>query len=327
MAKYWMCRAGLVWMAAAAPFMACAQGRSDAESRPIRVVAPFAPGSAGDIIPRAIATDVGMALRQNLIVDNRPGAGGSIAAEIVARAVPDGHTLLFGTTGVLAINPHLFRKLGYDPLKDFAPIGLTAVSQYAVVVSPVLPVKTLKDYVAYARARPGDLNVGTSGTGTIVHLAGELFNNMTGIRTLHVPYKGSADVMTDLTTGRVHAMFTSLSSAVPLARAGKIRMLAVTGSQRHAAMPDVPTVREAAGLDYEITGFYGFLAPAGTPAGVIARLHGGLMPVLKRGEVIERLARLGADASTSTPQEFTALIRVELAKWARAVKAAGVEMQ
>lgn len=296
-------------------------------ARPIRVIAPFPPGSAGDIIPRAIAPEAGAALKQNMIIDNRPGAAGSIAAEIVARAAPDGHTLLFGTTGVLAINPYLYKKLGYDPIKDFAPIGRVALSQYAIVVSPVLPVKTLKDYVAYARARPGELNVGTSGTGTAVHLSGELFHAMTGIKTVHVSYKGATEALTDLMSGRVHVMFASFSSAIPLAKAGKIRMLAITGGQRHAAMPDIPTVREAAVPEYEVSGFFGYLAPAGTPTTVIRRLNETIMPVLKTREVTERLASFGADVSTSTPQEFRDLIKTELVKWSRAVKASGVQMQ
>ena len=296
-------------------------------ARPIRVIAPFPPGSAGDIIPRAIAPNASDALKQNMIIDNRPGAAGSIAAELVARAAPDGHTLLFGTTGVLAINPYLYAKLGYDPIKDFTPVMLTATSQYAIVVSPSLPVKTLKDYVAYARARPGELNVATSGMGTAVHLSGELFHNITGIKTVHVSYKGATEALTDLMAGRVQVMFASLSSAITFTRAGKIRMLAITGDQRHSSMPEIPTVREAAVPEYEVTGFFGFLAPAGTPAPVVKRLNETLGAVLKTQDVKDRLAAFGADATTSTPEEFQQLIRVELAKWGRAVKASGVKMQ
>jgi tripartite-type tricarboxylate transporter receptor subunit TctC len=296
-------------------------------SRPIRVIAPFPPGSAGDIIPRAIAPNAADALKQNMIIDNRPGAAGSIAAELVARAAPDGHTLLFGTTGVLAINPYLYAKLAYDPVKDFAPIGRTAVSQYAIVVAPSLPVKTLKDYIAYARARPGEMNVATSGTGTAVHLSGELFHSMTGIKTVHVSYKGATEALTDLMAGRVQVMFASLSSAISFTRSGKIRMLALTGGQRHPSMPEIPTVREAAVPEYEVTGFFGYLAPAGTPAAVVKRLNETLNAVLKTQEIKDRLAGFGADVSTSTPEAFQQLIRVELAKWALAVKASGVKMQ
>ena len=295
--------------------------------RPIRVVAPFPPGSAGDIIPRAIAPNASEALKQNMIIDNRPGAAGSIAAELVARAAPDGHTLLFGTTGVLAINPYLYAKLGYDPLKDFTPVMLAATSQYAIVITPSLPVKTLKDYVAYARARPGELNVATSGTGTAVHLSGELFHSMTGIKTVHVSYKGATEALTDLMAGRVQVMFASLSSAISFTRAGKIRMLAITGGQRHPSMPEIPTVREAAVPEYEVTGFFGYLAPAGTPANTVKRLNETLGAVLKTQDVKDRLAAFGADATTSTPEEFQQVIRVELAKWGRAVKAAGVKVQ
>ncbi len=295
--------------------------------RPIRVIAPFPPGSAGDIIPRAIAPNAAEALKQNMIIDNRPGAAGSIAAELVARAAPDGHTLLFGTTGVLAINPYLYSKLAYDPLKDFTPVALTATSQYAIVVAPSLPVKTLKDYVAYARARPGELNVATSGTGTAVHLSGELFHSMTGIKTVHVSYKGATEALTDLMAGRVQVMFASLSSAIPFTRSGKIRMLAITGGQRHPSMPEIPTVREAAVPEYEVTGFFGYLAPAGTPAAVVRRLNETLNSVLKTQEIKDRLAAFGADVATGTPEEFQHIVRTELAKWGRAVKASGVKIQ
>ena len=295
--------------------------------RPIRVIAPFPPGSAGDIIPRAIAPNAAEALKQNMIIDNRPGAAGSIAAELVARAAPDGHTLLFGTTGVLAINPYLYSKLAYDPLKDFTPVALTATSQYAIVVAPSLPVKTLKDYVAYARARPGELNVATSGTGTAVHLSGELFHSMTGIKTVHVSYKGATEALTDLMAGRVQVMFASLSSAIPFARSGKIRMLAITGGQRHPSMPEIPTVREAAVPEYEVTGFFGYLAPAGTPAAVVRRLNETLNSVLKTQEIKDRLAAFGADVATGTPDEFQHIVRTELAKWGRAVTASGVKIQ
>ncbi len=295
--------------------------------RPIRVIAPFPPGSAGDIIPRAIAPNAAEALKQNMIIDNRPGAAGSIAAELVARAAPDGHTLLFGTTGVLAINPYLYSKLAYDPLKDFTPVALTATSQYAIVVAPSLPVKTLKDYVAYARARPGELNVATSGTGTAVHLSGELFHSMTGIKTVHVSYKGATEALTDLMAGRVQVMFASLSSAIPFTRSGKIRMLAITGGQRHPSMPEIPTVREAAVPEYEVTGFFGYLAPAGTPAAVVRRLNETLNSVLKTQEIKDRLAAFGADVATGTPEEFQHIVRTELAKWGRAVKASDVKMQ
>lgn len=304
-----------------------AQPAQASAARPIRVIAPFPPGSAGDIIPRAIAPNAAEALKQNMIIDNRPGAAGSIAAELVARAAPDGHTLLFGTTGVLAINPYLYSKLAYDPLKDFTPVALTATSQYAIVVAPSLPVKTLKDYVAYARARPGELNVATSGTGTAVHLSGELFHSMTGIKTVHVSYKGATEALTDLMAGRVQVMFASLSSAIPFARSGKIRMLAITGGQRHPSMPEIPTVREAAVPEYEVTGFFGYLAPAGTPAAVVRRLNETLNSVLKTQEIKDRLAAFGADVATGTPDEFQHIVRTELAKWGRAVTASGVKMQ
>jgi tripartite-type tricarboxylate transporter receptor subunit TctC len=312
-------------------FLACtsyAQSPNTAFSgRPIRVIAPFPPGSAGDIIPRAISPAANEALKQMMIIDNRAGAAGSIAAEIVARAAPDGLTLLFGTTGVLAINPALYPKLPYDPVRDFAPVARVATSQYAVLAAPTLPIKTLKDYIDYARARPGELNVASSGVGTAVHLSGELFHSMTGIKVVHVAYKGATEAITDLMVGRVHIMFASLSSAIPFVRSGKVKVLALTGAQRHPSAPDIPTVKEAAVPEYEASGFFGYLAPVGTPPAIIKRLNEHINSALRQTEVKDKLASFGADVATGTPEQFAAIIRTELAKWTRAVKAAGIQAQ
>ena len=286
----------------------------------MRVVAPFPPGSAGDIIPRALVPGFSEALKQTLFVENRPGAAGAIAAETVAKIPANGTTLLFGTTGTLAINPALYPKLPYDPQKDFAPIVLCTTSPHVIIVAPSLGVTTLQDYVALARSKPDQLNLASSGSGTAVHLSGELFNTIAGIKTMHVPYKGGSEAITDMVSGRVHIMFASLSSALPFVRAGKVTALAITSARRHHSLRDLPTVQEAGVEGYDVVGFFGLLAPAATPAAVINRLNEVFVPVLKTKEAKDRLATLGVDVAWSSPDEFTAQIREELAKWTRAAK-------
>jgi tripartite-type tricarboxylate transporter receptor subunit TctC len=312
-------------------FLACtsyAQSPNTAFSgRPIRVIAPFPPGSAGDIIPRAISPAANEALKQMMIIDNRAGAAGSIAAEIVARAAPDGLTLLFGTTGVLAINPALYPKLPYDPVRDFAPVARVATSQYAVLAAPTLPIKTLKDYIDYARARPGELNVASSGVGTAVHLSGELFHSMTGIKVVHVAYKGATEAITDLMVGRVHIMFASLSSAIPFVRSGKVKVLALTGAQRHPSAPDIPTVKEASVPEYEASGFFGYLAPVGTPPAIIARMNTEVNKILKDPAFQKKLADIGATPLGGTPKDLSTHLASELDKWGVVIKAAGIKPQ
>jgi tripartite-type tricarboxylate transporter receptor subunit TctC len=313
-----------LWLAACAPALALAQGTGGmTQARPIRIVAPFPPGSAGDVIPRAIIPTIAEIIRQSVIVDNRPGAAGSIAAEIVAKSTPDGATLLFGTTGTIAINAAIYPKLGYDPLRDFAPVTLCARSSYTIVVSPVLPVSTLKEFVAFARTRPGELNLASSGAGTAVHLSGELFNSMVGIKTVHVPYKGATEALTDLIAGRVHVMFASTSSAVPFVRSGRIKALAITTPERDPALPTLPTVIETGVADYQSVGFFGLLAPARTPRSAIARLNESFVAALKTPEVKQRLSALGVDVAWSTPAEFGQVMREEIAKWTKAARAIG----
>ena len=308
---------------ALAPAPAWSQSGADYPNRPIRIVAPFPPGSAGDIIPRAVAPGAGEILKQNLIIENRPGAAGGIAAEVVAKSAPDGYTLLFGTTGTLAINAALYPKLSYDPLRDFVPIVMCATSAHVIVVAPMLPVANLKEYIALAKSKPGQLNLASSGAGTAVHLSGELFNALTGIKTVHVAYKGGAEAMTDLIAGRVQVMFASMSSAVTLIRSGKVKALAVTSAERNAALPDLPTVREAAVPGYNVTGFFGFLAPAATPRAIVTKLNEHFVATLKTPETKERLTALGVDVTWSTPEQFGEQIREEIAQWTKAVKVAG----
>lgn len=307
------------------PLTALAQpaAGSTAQARPLRLVVPFPPGSAGDVIARAIAPTAMEVMKRTIIVDNRGGAAGAIAAEIVAKSTPDGTTLLFGTTGLLAINPAIYPKLTYDPLRDFAPVTLSAGSTYTVVVAPSLPVSTLKEFVAYARARPGELNLGSSGAGTAVHLSAELFNSIVGIKTVHVAYKGATEALTDLIAGRIHMMFASTSSAVPFVRSGKVKALAITGTERDETHPQLPTILETGVADYSAAGFFGVLAPVKTPRAAIDSLNEGFVAALKTAEVKQRLSALGVSPAWSTPEQFSERLRVELAKWTKAARAIG----
>lgn len=292
--------------------------------RPIRLLVPFPPGSAGDVIARAVAPTAADVAKQAIVIDNRGGAAGSIAAELAAKSAPDGQTLFFGTTGALAINPALYARLPYDPVRDYAPITLAATSTYTIVVAPSLPVTTLKEYVAYARARPpGTLNLGSSGAGTSVHLSAELFHSVIGVRTTHVPYKGASEALTDLIAGRVHVMCASTSSAVPFVRGGRVKALAITGTERDEALPDVPTVLETGVADYSSVGFFGVLAPLGTPVPVVQRLNTVFVTALKTPEVKQKFAALGVAPAWSTPAAFGERIRTEKAKWAKVAQAVG----
>jgi tripartite-type tricarboxylate transporter receptor subunit TctC len=299
---------------------AAAQGYPN---HPIRIITPFGPGNAGDIIPRAIAPHMIQTLHQNIVMDNRPGAGGNIASEIVAKGTPDGYTLLFATIGTHGINPNIYPKLAYDPIKDFTPISLAASSPNLLVVNPNLPVKTVKELIALAKSKPGGLNFGSSGVGTSVHLSGELFNTLAGVKTIHVPYKGAAESLTDLIAGRTQFIFASMSSSINLAKSGKLRPLAVTSAMRHPALPDIPTMQEAGVAGFEAVAWFGYVAPAGLPKQIVTKLNGTVHAALMDQEVRERLFGFGVDPLASTPEEFAAFIRSEVRKWARVVKASG----
>ncbi|HTP97662.1 MAG TPA: tripartite tricarboxylate transporter substrate binding protein [Burkholderiales bacterium] len=291
--------------------------------KPIRIVEPFPPGNATDIILRAFTPELGELLKQTFVIDPRPGAGGNIAADIVAKSTPDGYTLFIGTIGTHAINASLYSRLPYDPVRDFTPISLVATNPNALVVNLALPAHSVKELIALARARPGALNFGSSGSGTSVHLSGELFKTMAGVSMVHVPYKSATDALTDLMAGRLQLMFASLSSSVQFIRAGKLRALGVTSAERHASIPDVPTIAEAGLPGFEATAWFGILGPAGTPQPIVVRLNQAIVEVLKRKEVRERMSNAGVDAISSTPEHFAAYIKSELAKWDKVVRASG----
>ena len=303
---------------------AAAQAPGSYPSRPIRMILPAAPGGPVDVIARTVGAGLAEALGQQIVMDNRAGAGGIIGAEIVARANPDGYTLMIAHSGPLAIEAAMHSKFPYHPLKDFAPVSLVAESPYVLIVNPVMPAKSVKELVALAQSRPGKLHFASGGVGTGIHMAGELLNLAAGVKMVHVPYKGAAPSMAALMSGEVDMMFNGVSSALPQVRAGRLRALAISSAQRTPLLPDLPTVAES-GLTYETAGWYGLVAPARTPKPVTAKLQSHLHKALNTPEMKERLAGQGIDGIASTPERLTQHLRVELEKWTAVVKAAGLK--
>jgi tripartite-type tricarboxylate transporter receptor subunit TctC len=307
-------------LAAAAPFTAGAQAYP---TKPITVIVPFAAGGTTDILARVIGQALNKELGQSVIVDNRAGAGGNIGAQLAAKANADGYTLFMGTVGTHAINQSLYRKLPFDPIKDFAPLTRVAMVPNLLVANPGKPYKTVKELIAYAKANPGKVNFGSSGAGSSIHLSGELFNALAKVDMVHVPYKGSAPAVSDLIGGQIDIMFDNMPSAIQHVRAGKLRPLAVTTAKRSPELPDVPTIAEAGVPGYEATSWFGMFAPAGTPAPVVARLNGALVKVLADPQVKKKLAEQGAEPYSEKPEQFAEFIRQEAAKWGKVVKDSG----
>ena len=295
-------------------------------SKPIRIVVPFPAGGTTDILARAVAQKLTDTLGQTVVVDNRPGAAGNIGAELVAKSPPDGYTLLMGTVGTHAINASLYAKMPYDHVRDFAPVILVAGVPNVLVVNPSVPANNVQELIAYIKANPGKVNFASSGSGTSIHLAGELFKTMTGLSMTHVPYKGSAPAVTDLLGGQVQLMFDNLPSALPHIRAGKLRALAVTSAQRASALPDVPTVAEAGLPGFEASSWFGLLAPAGTPKDVVAKLNAEVAKWLASPEAREKLAAQGAIAAGQSPDDFSRHIAAETTKWQKVVKESGAKV-
>ncbi len=310
---------GLGWTQAAWP------------GKPVRIVVPFAPGGTTDILARVLAPELSKTLGQSFVVENRAGAGGNIGAEVVAKSPGDGYTLLMGTVGTHGINKSLYDKLPYDPQKDFAPITLVAGVPNVMVMgtkrAQALGITSVADFVKYAKAHPGRLNMASSGNGTSIHLAGELFKSRTGIFMTHIPYRGSGPALTDLLAGSVDVMFDNLPSAMPHIQAGNLKAFAVTSAVRSSALPDVPTVAEAGNLPgFEASSWFGLLAPTGTPPEVVNRLHQETAKALNLPAVKERLLAQGAIPGGNTPAEFARLIDAETTKWAGVVKASGARV-
>jgi tripartite-type tricarboxylate transporter receptor subunit TctC len=294
-------------------------------AKTVRIVVPVATGGATDILTRALAQRLANTWGQQMLVDNRPGGGSNVGFEVAAKSPADGYTLLMAQPA-FTVNVSLYKKLGYDPLRDFAAITLAATGANVLVVHPSVPAYTLKDFIALAKARPGQLNYASSGNGTTPHLSGELFNAMAGVKIVHIPYKGAGASVVDLLGGHVDLAFVSLSSVAPQLQAKKLRALAITSAKRSALMPELPTFDEAGLKGYEVTGWYGVLAPAGTPREIISRLHADITRALALGEMVQSLNAFGLEpAPSNSPEEFTAFLQAEISKWAKVVKASGAK--
>jgi tripartite-type tricarboxylate transporter receptor subunit TctC len=298
--------------------------QSEYPNRPIRLVVPFAPGGTNDVLGRILAARFTERMGQQFVVDNRPGAGAIIGSAIVARAAPDGHTLLITGAGH-AINPSIYRKLPYETLTDFTPVGVAGGGAYVMVVHPSVPAKTAREFAAWVKTKPREVSYASAGVGNPTHLAGELFNIAAGIDMQHVPYKGGGAVLPDLIAGRVSMFFASISTAIAQLQSGKLRAIAVTTARRDPTLPDVPTFMESGYPDYEVNAWYGLLAPGKTRRPVIDRLNTELRQVLAEEETRKQLRARGIDPETGTPDDFSALIRKDIAKWAKVVSAAGIK--
>ena len=295
--------------------------------KPVRMIVTFAPGGGADFVGRVVGQKLSELLGHAVVIDNRAGANGAIGNEAVAKSAPDGYTLLLGAAGPLTISPHLYAKLPFDTLRDYAPIALAASSAFAVTLHPSVPANSARDLIALARARPGKLNYGSSGTGGSPHLATVLFASMTGTDLVHVPYKGLAPALTDLMGGQVDLLFADVGLVFPHRKAGKLKALAVTGEKRSSVMPDLPTVAESGLAGYQTGTWYGILAPTGTSPDIISRLNQETIKVLALPEVKERFLTQAIEPAGSTPAQFAAYIRSELDKWARVIKAGGIKVE
>ena len=314
------------------PFAAFAWSTSTAAAeypnRPMRLVVTFPPGGSADFQARILGTKLTEQLGQQLVIDNRSGASGIVALELVAKSQPDGYTLLLGPLSALAINPALFSKLPYDSVKDFAPISMTSRVTLALAAGPSLPANSVKELIALAKTSPGKLSYGSTGIGNVTHLAGEMLKSLGGVDLVHVPYRGAGPQLIDVMSGNVSVGFVSLPAAIPHMRAGRLKVLAVTSKQRSSAVPDVPTVSEVGMPDIEIaSGWFGILAPARTPKVVLSRLNAEIVKAIQTPEVQEHFIGQGLDPATSTAEEFSALIKSDLVKWAKIVKEAGIHAQ
>ena len=294
-------------------------------AKPIRFVVPFPPGGATDIYARALAQKLSEALGQSVVIDNKPGAGGAIGSEIVAQAVPDGHTILLATVSTHSIGPALNPKTPYDPVKDFSPVIHLADATNVLLVSPSLPVNNVRELIAYARANPGKLNYGSSGVGTISHLTGEQFKMDTGTFIVLIPYKGTGLVIPDLIAGQISLIFDNIASALPHIKSGKVKTLAVSKLKRSVLLPEIPTMDEAGIKGFESGTYFGVFAPPGTPAAVVQRLNAEINKILTMADFRERLASLGGEPAGGTPEDLTRLIVKERTKYAAIIKRAGVK--
>jgi tripartite-type tricarboxylate transporter receptor subunit TctC len=297
-------------------------------AKPIRFVVPYAAGGPLDLIARAIGQKMAESTGQPVVVDNKPGAGGNIGADIVAKAAPDGYTIVMGAVATHAINPTLYPSIPYDAVRDFTPVAMVAVVPNVLVVNPSLPARNVQELIALARAKPSYLNFGSGSTGSTGHLAGELFNTLAGVKMVHVPYKGGAPAMADLLAGQVQLMFDNLANALPQVRAGRLRALAVTTAQRSAFAPELPTLAEAGVPGFDLSTWFGVFLPGNAPRDIVVRLNAEVNKALNAPDMRSRLEKMGAEPPTNnTPERFAAFIRVEFEKYARVIKASGAKVE
>jgi tripartite-type tricarboxylate transporter receptor subunit TctC len=292
--------------------------------KPIRMIVAFPAGGVADLLARAVAQRLTERMGQQVVVDNRAGAGGVIGTDMAAKAAADGHTLLYASSSTLATGPAMQRDLPYDPIRDFAPITLTTLIPNMLVAHASVPVRSVKELIDYAKARPGQLSYASNGTGTVSHFAGELFRRAAGIEWIHVPYKGAGIAINDALGGHVQFLIGSTSTSLPHVRAGRLRALAVTSSKRSAGIPEVPTIAESGFPGFEVIQWSGLVAPAQTPAAIVHKINAEVAAFFAQPEVADRFTRLGLDSSTDTPQEFGRFIRAELARWTKAVNETGI---
>ncbi|RYF06390.1 MAG: tripartite tricarboxylate transporter substrate binding protein [Comamonadaceae bacterium] len=292
----------------------------------ITIIVPFSAGGTTDILARVIAQGLTAELGQSVVVDNRAGAGGNIGGQLAARAAADGYTLFMGTVGTHAINASLYKKMPFDPIKDFAPLTRVANVPNLLVANPAQPYKTVQELIAYAKANPGKVNFGSSGSGSSIHLSGELFKSMAKVDMQHVPYKGSAPAVTDLLGNQIGIMFDNMPSAIQHVRSGKLRPIAVTTAKRSPELPDVPTIAEAGVPGYEATSWFGMFAPAGTPAPIVTQLNKALVKVLAQPDIKKKINEQGAETAGETPEQFAAFIQKESVKWGKVVKESGASV-
>ena len=309
-------------LAAMSP-VACGQAYP---AKPVRVVIPFPPGQATDVLGRVVSQKLGEALGKSFVVDNRAGANGIVGIEVVVKSPADGYTLLITASGSLVINPNLYSRLSYEPMRDLTPIALLGLIPLVVVVHPSLPARTIAQLVALAKSKPGALSYASSGPGSAQHLAMELLKWRTEMDLLHVPYKGSAPAMSDLLSGQVPVMFDTVASSLPMIRAGRLRALGVGLAKRSAVLPNVPTLDQAGIARFQVAGWSGFLAPANTPPAIVQQLNAEILKILNQGDTKERIVSLGMEPASTTPDEFAAFMKSETAKWAQAVKLSGVRV-
>lgn len=296
-------------------------------TRQLTLIVPFPPGSTTDLVGRILADELGKSLGQNVVIDNRGGAGGTIGTEAVARAAPDGHTLLMGTIGTHSINPAVYARINYDPIADFAPVIQFGTAPNVLVVNPSLPVNSVKELIAYIRANPGKVNYGSSGNGTSNHLSGAMFSAREGLKATHIPYRGGAQAITDLLRGEVQFMFYHYLPLLPHIKEGKLRAIAITSSQRIDALPDVPVMKEAGLDDFEVSAWFGVWAPAKTPPDVVGKLNTIISGIIKSPEVKKSLEGQGIDPVSGSPGDLLELNKKELARWSKAVAEAGAKLQ